>query len=85
MRVANVIDREVKMVVVTHVDDIRNHAKDQATMERFAAELGKKFKLKDMEDAKYYMGYHTHKEAQGARIAARSILRREVYDGKVRR
>ena len=34
------------------------HAKDQATMDRFAAELGQKFKLKDMGDAGYYMGCH---------------------------
>ncbi|CAM9372029.1 unnamed protein product, partial [Ascophyllum nodosum] len=29
-----------------------------ATMNRFAAELGRKFKLKDMGDAEYYMGCH---------------------------
>ena len=44
------------MVVVVHVDDIFAHAKNQATMDRFAAELGQKFKLKDMGDAGYYMG-----------------------------
>ena len=46
------------MVVVAHVDDILAHAKDQATMDRFAAELGQKFKLKDMCDAGYYIGCH---------------------------
>ena len=46
------------MVVVVHVDNILAHAKDQATMDRFAAELGQKFKLKDMGDAGYYMGCH---------------------------
>ncbi|CAM9397304.1 unnamed protein product, partial [Ascophyllum nodosum] len=51
-----VVDGEAEMVVVVHVDDILAHAKDQATMNRFAAELGRKFKLKDMGDAEYYMG-----------------------------
>ena len=46
------------MVVVVHVDDILAHAKDQTAMDRFAAELGQKFKLKDMGDAGYYMGCH---------------------------
>ena len=53
-----VVDGEAEMVVVVHVDDILAHAKDQATMDRFAAELGQKFKLKDMCDAGYYMGCH---------------------------
>ena len=53
----SIADKEAKMVVVVHVDDIFAHAKDQAAMERFAAEHGRKFKLKDMGDAKYYMGY----------------------------
>ena len=52
------VDGEAEMVVVVHVDDILAHAKDQATMDRFAAELGKKFKLKDMGDAGYYMDCH---------------------------
>ena len=39
-----VVDGEAEMVVVVHVDDILAHAKDQATMNRFAAELGRKFK-----------------------------------------
>ena len=41
-------DGEVDMVVVVHVDHILVHAKDQATMERFAAGIGKKLKLKGM-------------------------------------
>ena len=54
-----VVDGEAEMVVVVHVDDILAHAKDQTTMmDRFAAELGQKFKLKDMGDAGYYMGCH---------------------------
>ena len=53
-----VVDGEAEMVVVVHVDDILAHAKDKATMDRFAAELGQKFKLKDMGDAEYYMGCH---------------------------
>ena len=53
-----IIDGEVEMVVVVRVEDILAHVKDQATMERFAAELGSKFTLKGMSDAKYYIGYH---------------------------
>ena len=37
---------EEKMLVVVHVDDILAHAKYEATMARFAAELGGKFKVK---------------------------------------
>ena len=48
-----IADKDAEMVVVKHVDDILAHAKDQAPMERIAAELGRKFKLKDMGDAKY--------------------------------
>ena len=53
-----VVDGESEMVVVVYVDDILAHAKDQGTMDRFAAELGQKFKLMDMGDAGYYMGCH---------------------------
>ena len=53
-----VVDGEAKMVMAVHVDDILAHAKSQATMDRFAAELEQKFKLKDMGDAGYYMVYH---------------------------
>ena len=53
-----VVDGEAEMVVVVHVDDILAHTKNQATMDRFTAELGQKFKLKDMGDAGYYMGCH---------------------------
>ena len=53
-----VVDGEAEMVVVVLVDDILAHAKDQATMDRFAAEFGQKFKLKDMGDAGYYIGCH---------------------------
>ena len=53
-----VVNGEAEMVVVVHVDDILAYAKDKATMDRFAAELGQKFKLKDMGDAGYYMGCH---------------------------
>ena len=52
-----VVDGEAEMVVV-HVDDILTHAKDQAIMDRFAAELGQKLNLKDMGDAGYYMDCH---------------------------
>ena len=40
-----VVDDEAEMVVVVHVDDILAHAKDRAPIDRFAAELGQKFKL----------------------------------------
>ena len=35
-----VVNGEAEMVVVVHVDDIISHAKEQATMDRFTAELG---------------------------------------------
>ena len=41
-------DKEVAMMVVVHVDDILTHAKDLATMERSAAEIEGKFKVKSM-------------------------------------
>ena len=53
-----VVEGEAEMVVVVHIDDILAHAKDQATVDRFAGELGQKFKLKEMGDAGYYMGCH---------------------------
>ena len=53
-----VVDGEAEMVVAVHVDDILAHAKDQATMDRFAAELRQKFKLKDMGNTGCYMGCH---------------------------
>ena len=34
-----VVDGEAEMVMVVHVDDILAHTKDQATMDRFAAEF----------------------------------------------
>ena len=51
-----VVDGKAEMAVVVHVDDILAHANDRATMDRLAAELGQKFKLKDMSDAGYYIG-----------------------------
>ena len=53
-----VVDGEAEMVVVVHVDNILAHTKGQATMDRFAVELGQKFELKDMGGAGYYMGCH---------------------------
>ena len=51
-----VVDGEAETVLVVHVDDILAHAKVQARIDRFTAELGQKFKLKDMGDAGCYMG-----------------------------
>ena len=53
-----VVDGKTEVVVVVHIDDILAHAKGQAMMDRFAAELGQKFKLKDMGDAGNCMGCH---------------------------
>ena len=58
-----VVDGEAEMVVVVHVDDILAHAKDRATMDRFATELEHKFKLKDMGNAGYYMGLKKNQNA----------------------
>ena len=65
-----VVDGEAEMLVVVHVDDILVHAKDQAMMDRFAAELGRKFKLKDMGDAGYYMGCNItrNRKARGLKL-----------------
>ena len=65
-----VIDGEAEMVVVVHVDDILAHAKDQATSNRFAVELGQKFKLKDVGDAGYYMRCHitTNRKARELKL-----------------
>ena len=49
-------DEEAEMVVVVHVDDILTHANDQATMERFAAELGRTFKSEDMDYTSFFGG-----------------------------
>ena len=62
-----VVDDEAEMVVIVHVDDILAHAKDQATMDRFAAELRQKFKLKDMGDTGYYMDFISQGTARRAR------------------
>ena len=63
-----VVDEEVEIVMVVHVDDIHAHAKDQATMERVAAELGRKFKLKFMSDARYYMGCHITRDRKARNL-----------------
>ena len=63
-----IVDGEAKMVVVVHVDDILAHTKDQATMDRFVAELGQKFKLKDMSDAGYYMGCHITRNRKARKL-----------------
>ena len=63
-----VVDGEAEMVMVVHVYDILAHAKDQATMDRFAAELGQKFKLKDISDAGYYMGCHITRNRKACKL-----------------
>ena len=52
------VDGEMYMMVVMHVDDILVRAKDQATMERFVAERGRKLKLKDTDGTEYSMRCH---------------------------
>ncbi|CAN0391894.1 unnamed protein product [Ascophyllum nodosum] len=66
--IRKVVDGEADMVVVVHVDDILVNAKVQATMDRFAAELGQKFKLKDMGDAGYYMGCHITRDRKACEL-----------------
>ena len=63
-----VTDEEVEMVVVARVDDILTHVKSQATMERFATELGRKFNLKDMGDVKHYMGGHITRNRKARKL-----------------
>ena len=45
-------DEEVEMLVIVHMHDILSHAQDQATMEKFATELERTFRLKNMGDPK---------------------------------
>ena len=66
--IRKVVDGEAEMVVVVHEDDILANAKDQATMDRFAAKLGQKFKLKDMGDAGYYMGCHITRDRKACEL-----------------
>ena len=77
-------EQEVELVVVVHVEDILVHTKHQATMETFAAELGRKFKLKDIGDTKYYMGCMITRNRKALEVKARPTLKREVGDGDVR-
>ena len=63
-----VVDGEVETTVVVHVDDNLSHAKYQATMESFAAKLERKSKLKDMGEAKYYMGYHISRDRKSREL-----------------
>ena len=63
-----VVDGEAEMVVIVDVDGILAHAKAQATMDRFAAELRQKFKLKDMSDAGYYMGCYIARNRKARRL-----------------
>ena len=59
-----IANKETEIKVVVYVDNILAHAKDQATMERFAADLERKFKLQDMGDAEYYMGCHITRDCE---------------------
>ena len=72
----NIVDGEVEMMVVVHVDDILAYAKDQATMGRFAAELGRKFKLKDTGDTNYYMECHIKRDRKARQLK----LEKHVYE-----
>ena len=63
--VSKVDGGEVEVVVVVHVDDNLAHSRGQATMERFAVELKRKFKLKDMDDDNYYARVPTLSKADG--------------------
>ena len=63
-----VVGGEVEMVVVIHVENIFAHAKDQEMRERFTVELGRKFKLKDMCNTKYYMGCHITRDEKAPEL-----------------
>ena len=56
------------MVVVVPVNGILARAKDQATMERFVAELEREFMSKGMGDVKYYMGCRTKRNVQAREV-----------------
>ena len=63
-----VVDVEAEMMVVVHVAGILAHAKNQATMDRFTAKFGQKFKLKDMGDAAYYIGCHITRDRKAREL-----------------
>ena len=63
-----VVGEELEMVVIVYVDDILAHAKDQATIGRFAAKIERKFKLKDVGDAEYNIGGHIIKEYEAGEV-----------------
>ena len=60
-------DGKVEMVVIVHVDDILAQVKDQAMMERFTAELEKKFKLKDMGGTSFFRSVNPFKNGRAAK------------------
>ena len=60
-------DREMKMVVLIHMNDILAHA--QVTMERFAADLGEKFKVKSIIDT-----FDVDKTSKALASSGRSIF-----------
>ena len=78
-----VVDGEAEMVVVVHVDDTLAHAKDQAMMDGFVAELGQKFKLKDMGDAGYYMDCHITRKRKARELKLDQHLYEESMVKKV--
>ena len=63
-----VVDVEAEIMVVVHVAGILAHAKNQATMDRFTAKFGQKFKLKDMGDAAYYIGCHITRDRKAREL-----------------
>ena len=74
--------KEEEIMVVVYVDDILAHTKGLAAVERFAAELGRKFKLKGVGDAKYYMRCHitrdheAHEFKLDQRLYVKSIVKK---------
>ena len=60
-------DGKVEMVVIVHVDDILAQVKDQAMMERFAAKLENKFKLKDMGGTSFFGSVNPLKNGRAAK------------------
>ena len=53
-RVGN--DGEAEIFIVVHVDGILVASRDTATLEGFVVELRRKFAIKDLGDANFYMG-----------------------------
>jgi len=64
-----VVDKEAVVVVVIHVDDLLVSSRTKEDEEEFVAELHKRFKMKDMGEAEFYMGCHISRNRQAKTLS----------------